>query len=433
MNIINPIHDSDETFAALELIASVTGNEKQRLINEACKFPKFLGVCKLALDPFITYGVKKLEFPDETTEGGVFNDDTLALLNNLADRTLTGRAAQVAITSHMLSLSESSQTLLSRIIKRDLRASFSASSINKARPGEIFVFECMLAKPFEEKRVVDWPVAVEPKFDGVRCIAIYLRGEVKFYSRSGKQFTQFDKAAASIKKAIEGFDKIPEAGDYPGTKMPVVLDGEMMTGEFNKTSGDIHRKDFQADDAIFWVFEMMSMAAFDSGNNKDQYSKRRARLEIFFRDINFDSLELAPMRQCFNAEEIATYTDEIQSKGGEGVIVKPMDGLYVKKRSFSWLKVKAEGSVDLNVVGIEPGTGKFEGKIGALVCDFDGVLVNVGSGLTDDLRDKAPDFFIHRLVEVKYHEVTPDKSLRHPRFHRFRDDKPHEDGMGAAA
>ena len=28
-----------------------------------------------------------------------------------------------------------------------------------------------------------------------------------------------------------------------------------------------------------------------------------------------------------------------------------------------------------------------------------------------------------KVIEVKYHEVTPDGSLRHPRFYRWRDDK----------
>lgn len=68
--------------------------------------------------------------------------------------------------------------------------------------------------------------------------------------------------------------------------------------------------------------------------------------------------------------------------------------------------------------------------IGKLVVDFNGVLVGVGSGLSDEIRALDPEELIGRMCEVSYHEVTPDLSLRHPVFECFRDDKPVEDGPG---
>ena len=87
------------------------------------------------------------------------------------------------------------------------------------------------------------------------------------------------------------------------------------------------------------------------------------------------------------------------------------------------MKIKAEETLDLYVTGWEPGTGKYEGMIGALIVNHKGVPVNVGSGLSDTLRQEDPAEIVGRMIEVEYHEVTPDGSLRHPRFKRFRDDK----------
>jgi DNA ligase-1 len=427
---LDPIRNSDEVYDALAAIADISGGEKQKLIAMACKYPKFLNVCKLALDPFITYGLKKVPESDIAKIDGVFNDTTLEILDQLADRSLTGNAAKDAILNHMGNLSIKSQDLLKRIITRDLRSGFSAGSINRAKPNSIFIFEVMLAKPFEEKRITEWPVAVEPKFDGVRCIAIYKDQEVKFYSRTGKEFTQFERAAKALKDSVESFDQFQDMED--GGKYPIVFDGEMMTGEFNKTAGDIHRKNYQSEDSVFWMFEIMTMDQFDSGT-PDPYKKRRARLQVFGAHADMDCIEIAPMYQVNSVDEIMAINADIQAKGGEGVIVKPFDGKYEKKRSFKWLKVKACETVDLNVHGFEPGTGKYEGQIGAFLVDFNGVEVSVGSGLTDAIRGMSEEDLKNRLIEVQYHEVTPDKSLRHPRFIRFRDDKPHEDGMGVAA
>ena len=140
-------------------------------------------------------------------------------------------------------------------------------------------------------------------------------------------------------------------------------------------------------------------------------------------------------------DEIMALHSEQLSAGGEGVIVKHPDALYEKKRSYGWLKVKDKQTVDVPVVGWFEGTGKYKGKLGGLIVDVEGVEVRVGTGLSDALRDELwresmDGGMEEHLVEVAYHEKTPDGSLRHPRFIRFRsgpraiDEKDPEDGVG---
>jgi ATP-dependent DNA ligase len=56
------------------------------------------------------------------------------------------------------------------------------------------------------------------------------------------------------------------------------------------------------------------------------------------------------------------------------------------------MKWKPVITVDLNIVGFEEGTGRNEGRLGAIICEGidDGKIinVNVGGGLTDENRDE---------------------------------------------
>jgi DNA ligase-1 len=72
------------------------------------------------------------------------------------------------------------------------------------------------------------------------------------------------------------------------------------------------------------------------------------------------------------------------------------------------------------------GTGKHAGKLGSFQVNYQGVEVQVGSGLTDELRERVwadKESFLGRTIEVRYQEVTPDGSLRFPTFVCFRNDR----------
>ena len=112
-------------------------------------------------------------------------------------------------------------------------------------------------------------------------------------------------------------------------------------------------------------------------------------------------------------------------------MIKDIDAKYVCKRNVAWLKQKPFIEVSLEVKDVEEGTGKNEGRLGALVCsgvdDGKAITVNVGSGFTDDDRTEFwsdRDSLPGQIVEVRADAITQNQdgtySLRFPRFLRFR-------------
>jgi DNA ligase-1 len=114
-------------------------------------------------------------------------------------------------------------------------------------------------------------------------------------------------------------------------------------------------------------------------------------------------------------------------------MIKDPEARYETRRSVAWLKQKPFIEVSLTVVGFEEGTGKNAGKLGALIVEGvdDGktIRTNVGSGLTDALRETiwgSQAQVLGSIVEVRADAATQNQdsdgawSLRFPRFKGFR-------------
>jgi DNA ligase-1 len=142
-------------------------------------------------------------------------------------------------------------------------------------------------------------------------------------------------------------------------------------------------------------------------------------------EVNLDEMVGEVQFKAFNKDAI--------DAGFEGIMIKDPNALYECKRSTSWLKQKPFIEVSLTVTGFEEGTGRNEGRLGALICEGedDGkrILVNVGSGFSDDQRLDywvGKETMVGQIVEVRADAATISQdstnvySLRFPRFLRFR-------------
>jgi DNA ligase-1 len=395
---------------------------------------EFFRGARAALDSMITFGVRQVE-PKTGNGRGLKSDTFWKTLEQLANRSLTGNAAQTAVNHLRMNATEDEWNLWYRLILiKDLRCGVSEKTINKMVEKDyanysIPVFSCQLAHDSaNHESKVGGQKLIEVKLDGVRVITVvYPNGTVDQYSRNGKELVNFPHIKAQIAKHAVFFGE------------PVVLDGEVMSGSFQDLMKQVHRKsDVTATDAVLNLFDVVTLKEFTTGTSTMPQITRSNGLKAWWYpvkehmpNVTIVGQELVDLDTVKGQERFKMINTQAVAGGYEGIMIKDPEAVYECKRSVAWLKLKPFIEVSLTVTAVEEGTGRNVGKLGALVCEGvdDGktISVNVGSGFTDSNRDdywQSRDEVVGKVVEVRADAVTQNQdgtySLRFPRFLRFR-------------
>ena len=402
--------------------------------------------CRLALDSLITFGIKQVPVKEVETAQAFdyekFNDAFNLGITGFTTRSWTGNLARSQIEKMMDSCSmEAWNGWYRRILIKDLRCGVTETTINKVRPNTVPIFSCQLAKDAADHEAkLKGSKLLDYKLDGVRVLAVVQRvntgaltamlmPKVTLHSRNGKVFENF--------KHIE--DQIAMAMRDNEIDSDWVLDGEITSATFQSLMTQVHRKkDANASDAVFNVFDIIPLNDFLSGKWGVKQDVRSIMLKRDWCNTfaDCDNIRILDHIQVnLDTEEGKDKLEEMRAEaaklGLEGVMVKDANAPYECKRTDAWLKIKPNITVDLTVVSIEQGTGRNQDRLGAFVCegvDNDrNIRVNVGSGFSDKQRDVYwgnDSDIVGQTVEVRADAVTQNQdgtySLRFPRFMRFR-------------
>lgn len=433
--------------------------EKEQILMDA--FMKghrefFIGA-QLCYDILTTFGVQKVgEITDEDDgdAGTLSFSDFLDLANKLRTRKLTGYAARDAILDaadkcHIPTWN----VFYRRVLLKDLKAGIDVKTINKvlqklaptqddAKKYIIPVFSCQLAhdgmKPEYQKKL-SGPKMLDLKLDGVRLLTILDKeeGTITQYTRNGKINTNF----SDIRESLIGIMNM-----LPGS---VVLDGEVISSSFQDLMKQINRKDnIDTSSSKLAIFDIIPLSAFKEGICKTSQEQRHeiiSNLETtgLLREHTKGLVYVIPKKYVNlstdeGKESFQEFNKMAIEQGYEGIMVKDPNAPYELKRSFAWLKIKPFIDVSLAVVGVEEGTGKYEGMLGAFICEGDddgkNIKVNCGSGFSDEDRKdiwKNRDRMIGMIVEIRADALSLEEgsdvwSLRFPRFKGFRGTVPNE-------
>ncbi|ABM73077.1 ATP-dependent DNA ligase [Prochlorococcus marinus str. MIT 9515] len=401
----------------------------------------FFDGIRMALDPLVTFGVKQVpEKVEETSNKGCKWSDFKGLTTQLIQRELTGYAARDAIKSVMNSATkEQWNGFYRRVLIKDLRCGVSEKTINKVAKKfpqyAIPIFSCPLAHDSanHEKKMIG-KKQIEIKLDGVRVLTIIRNNKVEMFSRNGKQFHNFGHIIAEIEKVLE---KHPDPQD-------LVLDGEVMSANFQDLMKQVHRKDGkESKDAVLHLFDICPLKNFKEGLWKKPQTTRSMLVKdwvtknsTFLKHVQTLDWEDVDLDTTKGQMRFIELNKEAVEGGYEGVMIKNPNAWYECKRTHSWLKAKPFIEVTLRVVAIEEGTGRNEGRLGAILVEGEddkyNYRLNCGSGFSDSQREEywsERDQIIGQLVEIRADARTKSQdaetfSLRFPRFKCFRGFEP---------
>jgi DNA ligase-1 len=252
--------------------------------------------------------------------------------------------------------------------------------------------ELMLPQTYDKTvDVSGW--LMSEKYDGVRG---YWDGQ-RMLSKNGKQL----------------FPPSAFTRDLP----PFPIEGELWGGRgtFEKTVSIVSRSG--AHDG--WL--ELKFAIFDVPQEPGGFENRISRARLWFHQHPSSYAFVIDQMPVSDSTEVQRELERIEKLGGEGLIVRKPDGLYLAGRSMEILKVKQYKDAEAVVIAFLPGKGKHKGRLGALLVELDnGVRFKIGGGFSDAERQSPPP--VGSVVTFKYYGLYESGIPKFPSYLRIRKD-----------
>lgn len=418
-----------------ELRSTSSKNEKERILRENVDNNDLREAFRVAYSKELNFFVRNLKV-DLKVPGLLPLDKSVnMLIENIAGRKYTGDDAKSYMTQ-LVQTCEEPETLLA-IINRDLECGVQTTITNKVwkdlitePPYQSYtLFKEDLLRKFNYKDAFS-----DEKMDGLYADIMVWPDVVVFRSRSGKELNF--RAPVAVEEAL--MEYATKNGPFVAHGEGLVIDEsyphgvqprEIGNGYLNQDSEEIDR-----DRVRLVVWDMVTMDEYIARNSKVKYAVRRASTRGMTLEVNIpEHFQMVRGRKINSLREAIEHFIEMRKQKKEGTVLKSADMLWGDNKTKKGIKLKNEFDVDLIVVGTTAHKKK-EGWIGALICQTrDGLLeVGAGSGLTDALRKKSPDYFIGQVITIKANDITESdtkdlQSLFLPRlnykFVEIRNDK----------
>ena len=259
----------------------------------------------------------------------------------------------------------------------------------------------MLAKEYgKEAHKINWEtddVFIQPKLDGMRCLAIIKGGTVRLISRKGKTLDTLDH----LKLPLE-------------TLPDMILDGEIYA----------HGKSFQENMKLVKKYtkgetEELVFHVYDQVDESRDFD---TRFDEVYKLIKFlPGITVVGTSKLKGAEFLAGVQQEFLKLGYEGTMVRwGNEGYKVNGRSSNLLKFKEFHDVDAEIIDVEAAEQRPDWGVPVLrYTNVDGTKVIFRAGVRMSHSDRIDmltnkEDYIGRIANVRYFEMTDEGSFRFP-------------------
>jgi bifunctional non-homologous end joining protein LigD len=329
--------------------------------------------------------------------------------------------------------------------RTSLRAGARAPRVDASAPGAV-PEKPMLATLGAPGSISRDRWALEWKWDGIRVLARTDAGEVRLFSRNGRDETARYPELAELASALRA-DALVD-GEIVAFDDEGRADFGRLQPRMNVTKPREIAELAAAIPVRLLLFDVLEIAG--SPTIDEPYEQRRARLERLVRPGTEVPVEVPPAVE----DEPHAALDEARRLGREGLMAKRLGSHYRPGvRSDDWVKLKVTRTQEVVIGGYRRGSGTREGRIRSLLVGIPGeagleYVGRVGSGLRESELDRlltalsplervdAPFVSVPavdasdavwiepRLVgEIEFGEWTRTGVARHPRWRGLRPDK----------
>lgn len=428
-------------------------SEKSAILVENKTDPSLKQFFQMCLDPKLLYGYNKIkEDKDRLMDlvGTMEPESFVVIMSELkrviCSRKLTGnKAIQFIEELFCWCRSKEQAELLYRIIMKDPNCGVGDKTVLSVWPDLFYIPPYQKYYAFDhdsDSKILKFPALVQTKEDGGFFYFICNHGHVELMSRTGN----IAHVPASI-PAIKALSELSQGTSF-------VLEGEALlkdktgniitkrqtiNGVFNsfiQGTADVDEINAEYDILFsFWnMLEAKELAKKHGGNT--MYIERYRNLVKLLKHEDPKVLRVVTTTQVESFDEATSFAFKIIANGGEGAMLKNLSQKWSDGTTRDGWKLKGEYECDLKCVETRPHK-KNDSLIGSIraiskCCKLE---TWVGSGFTDEDRNKDPEDYLGQIIEVKFTDISSNKartgtnSFSFARFNCIRHDKKEADTL----
>jgi len=252
----------------------------------------------------------------------------------------------------------------------------------------------MLANKYIDlKKPLQFPIYVQPKLNGVRCLAFLRDDQVVLLSREGTEYTIPHLQQELLRHLVPN----------------LVIDGEVyIHGVPLQDIGSlVKRAQPESETLEFHVFDVLSLDT----EEEPFRSRLHERVELIQLELDPDShIRVVETSLAETEEDIYFFLEQFEDNGYEGIIIRKPEGIYhLAQRTSDLLKLKNFMDEEFEIVGYFHGSGREEECVVWQCKTVEGKPFETRPMGTLEQRKewfRRADEFIGKMLTVKFQEYS---------------------------